>query len=216
MASLRTLRLATTGAALALLFIVTAGPASAGAPSGEQLFDLCTQCHGSAGQGNQDVGAPPIAGMAEWYVAKQIRKFKDEVRADDARDHEGLRMRPMVRFLKEEAWIDNVSAYVASLPMATPVVTLHGGDAERGKGLYAVCAACHGQAGEGVKATNGAPLVGLSDWYIYRSIEKFKSGARGSSPKDTDGAVMRGMAMILADDQAMKDVIAHIMSFPTP
>lgn len=211
MASLRTLRLSAIGAAASLLLF--AAPAMAKAPSGEQLFDFCTQCHGSAGQGNQSVGAPPIAGMAEWYVAKQIRKFQAGIRGGDPRDHEGLRMRPMSLYLKDDAWVDNVSAYVASLPTPVPVATLEGGDLGRGEKLYAPCAACHGQAGEGVPATHGAPLAGLSDWYLYRSIEKFKVGIRGSDPRDTDGAIMRGMALILVDDQAMKDVISHIMSF---
>ena len=35
---------------------------------------------------------------------------------------------------------------------------------------------------------------------------------RGSSPTDSNGAVMRGMAAILQDEQAMKDVIAHVTS----
>jgi cytochrome c553 len=213
MASLRHLRLSTTGAALALF--LAAAPVSAEAPSGEQIFDHCTQCHGSAGEGNQLVAAPPIAGMAEWYVAKQLRKFRDGIRGKDARDHEGLRMRPMVRFLTDDTWIDNVSSYTASLPKPAPVATLSGGDAAKGAGHYATCAACHGLAGEGNQATNGPALAGQSDWYLYQSIEKFKTGVRGSDPKDTDGAVMRGMVMILTDDQAMKDVVAHITSFPT-
>jgi len=210
MPSLRFLRLVTAGALLAL-----ASPALAEdpLPSGEQIFDLCAQCHGQAGQGNELFRAPPIAGMAEWYVAKQLHKYKDGVRGAHADDAEGLKMRPMMRFLKTDAWLEGVASHVASLPAQAPEPTLQGGDAERGAGLYAPCAACHGANGEGVRATNGAPLVGLSDWYLYRSLEKFKAGVRGSDPRDTDGAVMRGMAMIVADDQAMKDVIAHIMTF---
>ncbi|MGI9592453.1 MAG: c-type cytochrome [Myxococcota bacterium] len=188
--------------------------AQGAAPSGEQIFALCSQCHGSQGEGSAAYAAPPIAGMEQWYLAKQLRKYKSGARGNHASDHEGLKMRPMVRFLKTDEWVDNVAAYVAELPPKAPQATLVGGDAERGKGLYAPCAACHGQAGEGVEATNGAPLAGLSDWYLYSSIEKFKSGIRGSDPADTDGAVMRGMAMILTDDQALKDVIAHIMTFP--
>lgn len=212
MAPLRTLRFLAAGAVWALA--ISASPVLAeDAPTGEQIFALCTQCHGSVGQGNVAVAAPPISGMDEWYVAKQLRKYQTGARGKHAADHEGLKMRPMVRFLKTDAWVDNVAAYVAGLPRHIPEATLVGGDPERGKGLYGPCAACHGQAGEGVQATNGAPLVGLSDWYLYSSIEKFKAGIRGSDPLDTDGAVMRGMAMILVDDQAMKDVIAHIMTF---
>jgi cytochrome c oxidase subunit II len=63
-----------------------------------------------------------------------------------------------------------------------------------------------------VQATNGPPLAHQSDWYLLSSLERFKSGIRGSSPNDANGAVMRGMAAILQDEQAMKDVIAHITS----
>lgn len=198
--------------ALAAALVFAAAPVAA-ERGGEDSFALCAQCHGSVGQGNELFGAPSIAGMDEWYLAKQLHKFQDGVRGAHADDAEGLRMRPMSRWLRNDGQIDAVAAYVANLPGTRPETTLEGGDAARGKDLYAVCAACHGPAGKGVKATNGAPLVGLSDWYIYRSLEKFKAGVRGADPRDTDGAIMRGMAMILVDDQAMKDVIAHILTF---
>jgi cytochrome c553 len=35
---------------------------------------------------------------------------------------------------------------------------------------------------------------------------------RGTNPADTSGALMRPMAQTLADEQAMKDVIAYIMT----
>jgi cytochrome c oxidase subunit II len=75
-----------------------------------------------------------------------------------------------------------------------------------------VCQACHGTADQGVQATNGPPVANQSDWYLLSSIQRFKAGVRGSSPGDGNGAVMRGMASILQDEQAMKDVIAHMTS----
>jgi cytochrome c oxidase subunit 2 len=63
-----------------------------------------------------------------------------------------------------------------------------------------------------VQATNGPPLANQSDWYLLTSIQRYKSGVRGSNPANANGAVMRGMANILQDEQAMKDVIAHIIS----
>ena len=41
-------------------------------------------------------------------------------------------------------------------------------------------------------------------------LNKFKKGIRGTNPRDTTGATMRPMSMILADEQAMKNVVAHI------
>ncbi len=212
MASPRTRISSATRIAMAAVLLLAPGPAWAEA-DGEEIFALCAQCHGSAGEGKALVGAPPIAGMAEWYLSKQLVKFRDGVRANHPLDAEGLRMRPMSRWLQTDEQVNAVSAYVAALPMPSAQPTLEGGDASRGGDLYQPCTACHGARGEGVPATNGAPLVGLSDWYLYRSIEKYKAGIRGGDPRDTDGAVMRGMAMVLQDDQAMKDVIAHILTF---
>jgi cytochrome c553 len=44
---------------------------------------------------------------------------------------------------------------------------------------------------------------------MLSSLQKFKAGTRGTYP---NAAVMRGMAGTLADEQAMKDVIAYIQS----
>ena len=56
------------------------------------------------------------------------------------------------------------------------------------------------------------PLRYSSDWYLLVSLEKFKAGVRGSAPGDKTGSVMRPMAAMLTDEQAMKDVIAYIMT----
>jgi cytochrome c oxidase subunit 2 len=125
-----------------------------------------------------------------------------------------MRMRPMALSLRTEHGDDlkDVAAYVAALSSVRPEPTLTGGDPARGATHYAVCQACHGAAGEGVQATNGPPVANQSDWYLLSSIQRFKSGVRGSAPNDANGAVMRGMANILVDEQAMKDVIAHMTS----
>jgi cytochrome c553 len=181
---------------------------------GRELFDLCASCHGAAGEGNQLFFAPAIGGMPLWYLESQLTKFRDGVRGTHFDDMEGMRMRPMALSLRSERGDDlvDVAAYVAALPSVKPAATLSGGDAARGATHYLVCQACHGAAGEGVVATNGPPVANQSDWYLLSSIQRFKSGVRGSNPADANGAVMRGMANILQDEQAMKDVIAHMTS----
>lgn len=181
---------------------------------GRELYQLCGSCHGSAGEGNQLYFAPAIGGMPLWYLEGQLHKFRDGVRGTHFDDAQGMRMRPMALSLRSEHGDDlaDVAAYVAALPVVKPAATLSGGDAARGAGHYAVCQACHGVAGEGVQATNGPPMANQNDWYLLSSIERFKSGVRGSNPADGNGAVMRGMANILQDEQAMKDVIAYMTS----
>jgi len=184
------------------------------AERGQELFQLCATCHGAQGEGNELFLAPAIGGMPLWYLEGQLTKFREGGRGTHFDDIQGMRMRPMAMSLRTEHGDDlkDVAAYVASLPVVKPAPTLTGGDATRGATHYLVCQACHGAAGEGVQATNGPPLANQSDWYLLSSIQRFKSGVRSSNPTDANGAVMRGMSAILQDEQAMKDVIAHVTS----
>jgi len=186
------------------------------AERGQELYQLCGECHGAEGQSNHLYLAPVIAGLPLWYVEGQLHLFKDGGRGLHFDDLPGMRMRPMAMSLRTEHGDDlkDVSAYVATLPPVKPPTTLEGGDPTRGAAHYAVCQACHGAQGQGVQATNGPPLANQADWYLLSSLERYKSGARGSSPLNPNGAVMRGMAQILVDEQAMKDVIAYITSLP--
>lgn len=177
---------------------------------GKELFQTCTPCHGKVGEGRDYANAPAIAGLAEWYVEAQLSKFYSGARGAHPDDINGLRMRPMSRALFGDEERTTVSAYVASLDPVTPPHTIDG-DPVKGKALYTPCIACHGPQGQGNQALNGPPLVHQSDWYLEDSIHKFKQGLRGGDPKkDPTGALMRPMAMTLASDEAVRDVVAYI------
>ena len=90
------------------------------------------------------------------------------------------------------------------------------GDAERGKQLYAVCAACHGPNAEGMSALNAPANAGQDPWYMTRQLKNFKTGIRGAHPEDIFGAQMRPMAMVLATDEQIADVVAYINSLDMP
>jgi len=167
---------------------------------GQQLFELCASCHGAAGEGNELYLAPAIAGLPLWYLEGQLTKFRDGSRGTNFHDLQGMRMRPMALSLRTEHGDDlkDVAAYVATLPVEKPAPTLSGGDAARGAAPYAVCQACHGAAGEGVQATNGPPLANQSDWYLLSSIQRFKTGVRGSS-----------RAMLVAGDHRLRVLDRH-------
>ena len=49
---------------------------------------------------------------------------------------------------------------------------------------------------------------------MVAQLRKFMSGVRGTNPQDTTGATMRPMAMTLADDQAITNVVAYINTLP--
>lgn len=199
------------GALLVMASLLTGRPAAAAdIARGEQLFGLCNQCHGTNGEGNEMFGAPALAGMEQWYVETQLRKFQTGLRGAHPDDLMGLRMGPMSKTLELESDVEAVSAYVASLPKVQPAPTLEGGNVEQGKALYATCLACHGANGEGNQPVFGPALTHQSDWYLVVQLQKFKDGVRGGDPQDVYAVMMRPMAIALADEQAMKDVVAYI------
>jgi cytochrome c oxidase subunit II len=196
--------------ALALaVALPTAGARAQDTERGHQLFKLCAQCHGDDGAGNAETLAPAIAGLPAWFVTAQLEKFRKGARGTHFDDIAGMRMRPMSMWLRGDEDVANVAAYVASLPKTNPAATLAGGNAESGKVRYPLCASCHGVNGEGNQAMNAPPLAGTSDWYGLSALQKFKAGVRGGM-QDPSGAIMRGMASSLPDDQAMLDVVAYI------
>jgi cytochrome c oxidase subunit 2 len=197
-------------AAVLLLASVVAGAAQAGdVARGKELYQLCTQCHGPSGEGSRLALAPAIAGLPEWYVLNQLKGFRAGYRGQHFDDIPGMRMRPMSLTLANEADVEAAAAYVASLPVVKPAPELEG-DAARGQALYAPCTACHGPDGAGNQALGSPPLTGTNDWYLLTQLQHFKAGIRGTKPGDTNGSLMRPMSMTLADDQAMRDVIAFI------
>jgi cytochrome c553 len=206
------------GARLVLLLAATLALGACGSPTepaarGEYLYNYCAQCHGADGEGSRLVDAPPIAAMPQWYLESQLMKFRDGARGAHPQDIEGLKMRPMARTLKDDADLKTVATYVAGLPAAPPqAATLTGGDAAKGATLFGTCMACHGVDGSGNKALNAPSLIGHPDWYMFAQLKKFKSGVRGTDAKDLTGPAMRAIAMTLPDEQAMKDVVAHILT----
>lgn len=97
-----------------------------------------------------------------------------------------------------------------ALLLTWPLVGTAAGDPARGRQLYAVCATCHGDGGQGMPDMNGPALAGREAWYLKRQLQNFKSGARGGDSRDTYGQQMAPMAQLLADDQAIDDVLAYL------
>jgi cytochrome c oxidase subunit 2 len=203
-------------AAAAIALVVAGAPGCQVAPAatvehGEFEFsNYCSQCHGAAGQGQESIGAPSIAGLPDWYVVEQLNKFRGAVRGTHFDDIEGMRMRPMALTLGTQTDVEAVAMYVASLPPAPVHHTLEGGNAEKGKTLFTTCTACHGADGAGNVQLGAPPLTLQPDWYVARQLGKFKAGIRGANPNDLRGAQMRPMAATLPDEQAVLDVVAYI------
>ncbi|MGH8195199.1 MAG: c-type cytochrome [Woeseiaceae bacterium] len=88
------------------------------------------------------------------------------------------------------------------------------GNAAAGAAQYAVCAACHGPAGQGMQNLNAPKIAGQEAWYLKRQLQKYKAGIRGTDEEDVFGKQMMPMARTLATDEAIDNVIAHIATFP--
>jgi len=180
------------------------------ADRGVQVFKTCSPCHGATGAGNVELGAPAIGGLPDWYVTAELTKFKNNIRGAHPDDTEGHRMRPMARTLYHPGDLEAVADYVSKLPKTSIAPTLHG-DASAGQRQYgSICIACHGADAKGTQAMNAPPLAGQADWYLYRQLEKFKSGMRGAHPQDITGSQMRAMSTTLVDTTSMLNVVAYI------
>ena len=88
------------------------------------------------------------------------------------------------------------------------------GDPLIGQATYPVCAACHGNQGEGSIALNSPKLSGQEGWYIETQLNNFKRGVRGGHKDDVYGQQMAPMAAVLADDAAIRNMAAYIVTLP--
>ena len=199
--------------AIFTLAIGLSGTASAAgdASVGKGLFPVCSACHGPRGLGNQAMNSPKLAGLPAWYFVKQMQLFQQGARGSAPGDMSGMQMASMSKGpqLASEQALNDLAAYIDTLPNTQPAPTL-AGDAAIGGKLYPVCAACHGARAEGNEAMSGPRLAGQNDWYLVAQIKKFKAKQRGYHNLDHGGRQMQPMVAILADDKAINDVVAYI------
>src|SRR5690606_18293814 len=183
----------------------------ADAVAGQSLYVTCAACHGADGSGNAALHEPKLSGQSSDYLKRQLRNFKNEIRGTHALDEYGRQMALIAATLADDAAIDNVVAYIDTLPDLPAPVTLRG-NATAGAAQFATCGVCHGANARG-NAGQGAPrLAGISDWYLRQQMLNFKSGLRGVHPADSYGSQMRFMAATLNSDRAIDDVVAYLNS----
>jgi cytochrome c oxidase subunit 2 len=87
---------------------------------GRNLYMTCGLCHGRTGQGNWNANAPRLAGMSDWYLKRQINMFREEDpalrRGGHADDIYGDQMNMLAGMLKDDSAINDVIAYINTLP----------------------------------------------------------------------------------------------------
>jgi len=183
---------------------------------GKVLYTTCAACHGEAAQGNQELNAPTLVNSDSWYLYRQLTNFQKGVRGYLAEDTAGLQMAAMAKALKDSITMSHVVAYIKTLP-ETDLPALIQGDVRKGERTYqSICGACHGPGAKGNEKMNAPRLNGLDDWYLKQQMKKFKASVRGAHPADKFGLQMVPMMALLADEQAIDDVIAYIRSTTQP
>lgn len=192
------------------LAVAAFGGANAQIPdAGKAAYAPCVACHGVNGEGNLDLSAPALASQSAAYLARQLRFFRDGVRGTAPGDTLGAQMLPMAALLADDATIDDVAAYLASLPATRPAVTVDGDAAAGNKHFQSNCGACHGTRGQGNDALNAPKLTGIGDAYLVRQVKAFQQGLRGVHADDTFGKQMKMMS-VLVDDEALDDIAAFV------
>ena len=181
-----------------------------GLANGSDL-QLCTSCHGSALQGDEQQAAPLLAGREAWFLAEQMRAFKKGWRGTGA-DQSGAAMRAIAMTLDDKT-IDALSAEIAAMPAPQasakkdPSAEITALAAPR---YNAVCSACHGSKAQGNKRLKAPALSALSEGYLLAQINKFRQGIRGAHPDDKAGAQMRRSAANIADDKEADALAQYI------
>ena len=169
----------------------------------------CASCHGAQGEGNPAGGFPRIAGLPEYYLAKQLASFARESRNNPI-------MSPIAKAMSEQQMRDVSTYYASAEAPAAPQAQTQGnanskpaaGALERGQTLAAVgdeakriqaCANCHGPGGAG-EAPSYPYLAGQHAGYLSAALTEWKSGARNTDPSGQ----MPAIAKLLSD----KDIAA--------
>jgi cytochrome c oxidase subunit 2 len=196
--------------------LVAAQPPEGDPEAGKALYVTCKTCHGDAAQGNEKLKAPALVNTDGWYLYRQLMNFHNGIRGAAPADTLGFQMAAMAKTLKDSVAIGHVVAYIKTMPqIALPPIVK--GEIKKGERTYqSICGACHGPGARGNEKMNAPRLNGLDDWYLKNQIAKFKNAIRGAHPADTFGAQMVPMAALLADEQAVNDVIAYIRSTTQP
>jgi len=176
---------------------------------GKALYNTCAACHGQQAEGMPAMHAPALAGQSASYLARQLGHFKDGLRGTDSADTYGQQMRAMAAILPNQAAIEAVSSYIASLPRTAPAATLSG-NADAGYKQYNMkCGACHGAKAEGNEALNAPALAGVGDAYLLRQFAAFKAGHRGAEQADKYGRQMRMMVNTVTE-QELIDLLSYL------
>lgn len=143
--------------------------------AGRRAYQRCSVCHLPDAAGRTDGTFPSLAGQHRSVIVKQLVDIREGQRSNPI-------MQPHAQALVDAREIDDVAAYLASLPLPAEPGRGEADDLERGTQLYARdCVACHGARGDGDAARTIPVLGGQHYAYLLRQIRAIAGGRRGNS-----------------------------------
>jgi len=80
-----------------------------------QFNAVCSSCHESRAQGNQQMGAPSLTGIDPTYLERQVMAFRNGTRGADKDDRTGGLMRVGANMLPDTKSVHDVIAYINNL-----------------------------------------------------------------------------------------------------
>ncbi len=82
---------------------------------GRALYATCSGCHGTSAEGNSALKAPALAGQTDWYLVRQLERFRNGERGFAAEDTPGVTMRAAAAALPDAAAVNDLVAYINTL-----------------------------------------------------------------------------------------------------
>lgn len=181
--------------------------------AGKELYATCSACHGLDGSGNETLNAPNLTTLSPWYMARQLRYYREGIRGAHPADTAGQQMAMIAPSMADEGDIRNLLAYIDTLPDHRSSASLEAtqqGDAQAGARVYQPCSVCHGSEAQGKPALGAPQLAGQADWYLRQQLKHFSMGRRGAHPEDQFGTQMRFMTRTIQNPQRLNDLLAYI------
>ncbi|MBF7729804.1 cytochrome c4 [Pseudomonas sp. N040] len=197
---------------LSLLFLLAPAGAQAANGTAAELLAGCASCHGAQGQGNQALGAPPLAGQDAAYLARQLSNFKSGRRGYAGQDASGQAMRAQAAGLDEQQ-IASLAQHYAGLPAVLLAAAAELPDPLGAARYLDTCAACHGVQAQGYPQMQAPNLRLLGGWYIDQQLASYIRGWRGAEAHaDIQGMWMRSIATHVGSGADLAALIGYIQT----
>jgi cytochrome c553 len=201
---------------IALAVMLGVAEAQLAPPSGQSPPDVpdvaqsCTACHGLRGEGKPAEGNPRIAGLSQYYSAKQLRSFASGTRLNPAMEAiaRSMSLRDVAVVSAYFAQIDAPLAWSA-IPTSSEPGRLLATTGNPELGVQA-CNNCHGPGGTGEPPAIPY-LAGQGASYLAATLNAWRAGIR----RNDAGKQMAVIARALTPE-AIVDVARYYSSLPPP